>query len=145
MSHRLKVPYDNLQQKYVIKGLRTDNGQAHEIVCTGKHEKANAIWSTAGSGCWEFKVDRYRLFGRYIYRQIDCQVGRLIVRFLDRYVEKYVIDVKANAIWSTGGSGCWEFKVDRNRLFKRLLLDRQIEVCCIDKVFLRLLDRTNRD
>ena len=24
---------------------------------TGQHEKANAIWSEGGTGCWEFKVD----------------------------------------------------------------------------------------
>jgi len=40
----------------------TDDGSGkltitgNQIVCTGKHEKANGIWSTAGSGCWEFKV-----------------------------------------------------------------------------------------
>jgi len=40
----------------------TDDGSGkitisgNQIVCTGKNEKANAIWSTGGSGCWDFKV-----------------------------------------------------------------------------------------
>ena len=94
MSHCLKVPYDNLQQNYVIKGLRSDDGQALKIVCTGKHEKANGIWSTGGSGCWEFKVALYRLFIRLLdryYVKIDMQMGNMRKKMDNQTITGYYV------------------------------------------------------